>query len=139
MQMSGSTLEYIGANLNNTFHECTSLSISSNQPMTRKYLLDVNPSIADRGRGDGFNVIDARWIDIQNGLYIDITGLSETHPDVLPGVWSCKNYHRYKVSDLYPMRETEYEGVIAKVPYAYDQILMDEYADKALVLNDFEG
>ena len=139
-QVSGSTLEYLGTHLNRTMHTYTAASSSShNDPVTRTYLLDVNPFAAERDRGDGFNIIDARWIDVHNGLYIDITGLSETYPDVQPGVWSCKNFHRYKVTDLYPMRETTYEGVIAKVPYAYDRILLEEYEEKALVTTLFEG
>ena len=85
------------------------------------------------------NIIDARWIDLRNGLFIDITGLSETHPDTNPGIWSCKNYHRYHTSDLYPMRETVFEGVVAKVPYSYDKILIDEYQEKALVVTEYEG
>lgn len=126
--------------MNNTFHTYTAASSESHdKPVTRTYLLDVNPHAVERERGDGFNIIDARWIDVHNGLYIDITGLSETHPDVQPGVWSCKNLHRYKVTDLYPMRETTYEGVIAKVPYAYDRILLEEYEEKALVVTNIEG
>jgi hypothetical protein len=85
------------------------------------------------------NVIDARWIDIRNGLYIDITGLSEARPDTHPGVWSCKNYHDYKTTELYPMRETMFEGVLAKVPYAYDKILTDEYSEQALVSTTYNG
>ena len=37
------------------------------------------------------------------------------------------------------MRETTYEGTIAKVPYAYDRILMEEYEEKALVVTNIEG
>lgn len=85
------------------------------------------------------NVIDARWIDVRTGLFIDITGLSETRPDSLPGVWLCKNYHRYRTRDLFPMRESTYEGVPVKIPYDYDKILMDEYQSKAMVLTEYEG
>lgn len=85
------------------------------------------------------NVIDARWIDTRNGLFIDITGLSETRPDAYPGVLSCKNYHHYRVTDLYPMRTTTFEGVEAKVPYAYDKILIEEYHEKALTKTEYEG
>lgn len=134
-QVSGATLDYLGKNLNRTVHHY----VSEDKKVKRDYLLDVNPWIWERERGDGMNIIDARWIDIRNGLYIDITGLSETHPDVAPGVWSCKNYHRYKTSDLYPMRESIYEGVPAKIPYAYDKILTQEYQQKALVLTEYEG
>ena len=139
-QMSSSTLEYIGTHMNHSFHTYTAASSEShNRSVTRTYLLDVNPHAVERERGDGFNIIDARWIDVHNGLYIDITGLSETHPDVQPGIWSCKNLHRYRVRDLYPMRETTYEGTIAKVPYAYDRILLEEYEEKALVVTTIEG
>ena len=139
-QMSAATLEHIGKHLNNTHHTYTAASAESHDnEVTRTYLLDVNPYALERDRGDGFNIIDARWIDVHNGLYIDITGLSETHPDVQPGVWSCKNYHRYKVKDLYPMRETLFEGVPALVPYAYDRVLMEEYEEKAWVVTQFEG
>lgn len=85
------------------------------------------------------NVIDARWIDMRNGLFIDITGLSEIHPDTHPGIWSCKNYHLYHTSELYPMRETMFEGVMAKVPYEYDKILTDEYGVRALLTTEFNG
>jgi hypothetical protein len=105
----------------------------------REYLLDVNPWIRERERGDGQNIIDARWIDTTTGLYIDITGLSETHPDTKPGIWVCKNYHRYSTQALYPMRDSTFEGVPAKIPYAYDDILIKEYSRKALVLTEFQG
>jgi hypothetical protein len=112
---------------------------STDGQIQREYLLDVNPWIWQRERGDGMNIIDARWIDVRNGLFIDITGLSETHPGDQPGVWSCKNYHRYHTAELYPMRETMFEGVVAKVPYSYDKILVDEYQVSALINTDFNG
>ncbi|KAL8757815.1 MAG: hypothetical protein Q9199_001937 [Rusavskia elegans] len=135
-QVSGSTLKYLGEHWNHTHYGYVS---NDDPPVKRTYLLDINPASIERERGNGNNIIDARWIDTRNGLYIDITGLSETHPDDQPGVWACKNYHRYHTTDLYPMRETMYEGVIAKVPYAYDRILTQEYAEKALVLTDYQG
>ena len=134
-QVSAATLHYLGENYNRTVHHY----VSEDKKVKRDYLLDVNPWIWERERGDGMNIIDARWIDVRNGLYIDITGLAETHPDTTPGVWSCKNYHRYKTSDLYPMRESIYEGVPAKIPYAYDKILIEEYQAKALVLTEYQG
>ncbi|KAF2688708.1 hypothetical protein K458DRAFT_293781 [Lentithecium fluviatile CBS 122367] len=134
-QVSGATLQYLGDHYNQTRHVYTFPDGSTQ----REYLLDVNPWIWERERGDGMNIIDARWVDVSNGLFIDITGLSETHPDTAPGTWVCKNYHRYKTSDLYPMRETVFEGVPAKVPYSYDKILIEEYKEKALVVTEFQG
>lgn len=40
------------------------------------YFIDVTNSITHREKGNGNNNIDARFIDIQTGLYVDITGLS---------------------------------------------------------------
>ncbi|KAI4610939.1 hypothetical protein J4E80_007970 [Alternaria sp. BMP 0032] len=134
-QVSDSTLQHLGAVHNQTRYHYTSYDGA----VQREYLLDVNPWIWERERGDGMNIIDARWIDLRNGLFIDITGLSETHPDKNPGQWVCKNYHRYDTSELYPMRETMFEGVPAKVPYNYDKILVDEYKEKALIETNFHG
>ncbi|KAL9031629.1 MAG: hypothetical protein Q9196_000343 [Gyalolechia fulgens] len=127
----------MGKHYNHTRYDYVS---NDDPPVKRTYLLDINPAaLVEREWGNGLNIIDARWIDTGNGLYIDITGLSETHPDEQPGVVSCKNNHRYDITDLYPLRETMYEGVIAKVPYAYDRILAQEYQETAFVLTDFEG
>ncbi|CCF58012.1 hypothetical protein KAFR_0D03640 [Kazachstania africana CBS 2517] len=41
-----------------------------------RFLLDVGSSISVRTKGNGLNNIDARFIDIDSGIYIDITGLS---------------------------------------------------------------
>ncbi|KAI9752959.1 MAG: hypothetical protein M4579_005390 [Chaenotheca gracillima] len=134
-QVSGATLEYLGKHHNMTTHHY----VSEDGKTERDYLLDVNPWAWQRERGDGMNIIDARWIDIRNGLFIDITGLSETKPDTAPGIWICKNYHRYKTTDLYPLRESTYEGVPVQVPYAYEAMLIEEYEAKALMLTEYEG
>ena len=43
-----------------------------------KYFIDVGSSITHRTKGNGNNNIDARFIDVDTGLYIDITGLAIT-------------------------------------------------------------
>ena len=134
-QVSDVTLHQLGVQYNQTKHSY----VSYDGAVQREYLLDVNPWIWQRVRGDGSNVIDARWIDMRNGLFIDITGLTEVLPEQRPGEWTCKNYHRYHTSDLYPMRETVFEGVVAKVPYNYDKILVEEYKERALVVTEFHG
>ncbi|RDW95304.1 hypothetical protein BP5796_01067 [Coleophoma crateriformis] len=138
VQVSASTLVWLGKNMNMTFHDYVGRS-PSGEEVHRRYLLDINPYSVERVRGDGMNVIDARFIDTSNGMFIDITGLSETNPGSQPGVWSCKNYHRYRTRDLYPMRETVFEGVPATVPYSFDKILIEEYSQKALTTTSFHG
>ena len=140
-QVSLPSLKYLGQHFNGSIYDYSSAESNPDQVpvVERQYLLDVNPAIVERDRGNGDNVIDARWIDMRNGLYIDITGLAETEPKFQPGIWSCKNYHHYHTTDLYPMRETLYEGMVAKIPYAYDRILTTEYQEKALVVTEYEG
>ncbi len=103
------------------------------------YLLDVNPFSAERTRGDGLNIIDARWIDQRSGLFIDITGLSETEPVTAPGLLRCKNDHRYRPADIYPLRHSTLEGVPVKVPHKAEHILVEEYERKALEVTEFHG
>jgi hypothetical protein len=138
VQVSAATLTWLGETLNMTYHNYTFTSPTGVEE-TRVYLLDINPHHTDRLRGDAQNVIDARWVDITNGLFVDITGLSETYPATQPGVWSCKNFHRYRTRDLYPLRETVFEGVQALVPYSFDKILTDEYSKRALTKTLHEG
>lgn len=127
-------MAYIGEHHNRTTYSYR----SADKKTKRKYLLDVNPWSIEREHGDGRNIIDARWIDVRNGLYIDITGLSELDPARERGVLSCKNYHKYNITDLYPMRESFFEDFPVKIPYKYDDLLLEEYGHKAMVLTEYE-
>ncbi|KAJ9138688.1 LicD family-domain-containing protein [Pleurostoma richardsiae] len=139
VQVSSTTLYYLGKNYNRTMHEYHYVNEATGEQQTKTYLLDINPHHVERDRGDGMNVIDARWIDLSNGMFIDITGLAERDPVRMPGIWSCKNYHRYRTRDLYPMRESEFEGVPATIPYSFDRILTEEYGQKSLVTTEWQG
>ena len=145
-QVSIGTMLYLAENHNATKYTYTSKTDTEFDPTTaeqipisRKYHLDISPAVYTRHFGEGDNIIDARWIDIRNGLYIDVTALAETHPQETPGIWSCKNYHRYRTRDLWPMRETYFEGMVAKVPYAYTKVLTDEYGAGALVVDEYQA
>ncbi|UNI24614.1 mannosyltransferase [Purpureocillium takamizusanense] len=135
VQVSNATLQWMGDHLNRTEH---SFNSSSSPGSVSKYVLDVNPHHSDIDQGDGMNIIDARWIDMQNGMFVDITGVREREVD-RPGFWSCKNFHHYASQDLWPLRRTEFEGVRALVPYSFEQILVDEYGAKSLVTEEHES
>ncbi|KAL1841686.1 hypothetical protein VTJ49DRAFT_6725 [Mycothermus thermophilus] len=106
---------------------------------TRYYYLDINPFATRLDRGFGHNAIDARWIDVATGMYVDITALMERDPKGKPGIISCKNLHHYTPDELFPLRETEFEGVPALVPYDYEKVLGDEYGKKSMVVTEFHG
>ncbi|KAJ5633778.1 hypothetical protein N7528_001620 [Penicillium herquei] len=134
-QVPDTTLAYLADHYNGTVVEYT----APDSREKRQYLLDVNPWSRQRERGQGHNIIDARWIDVDTGLYIDITGLSRLEPDTHPDIWQCKNFHKYRIGDLYPLRKTSFEGVQANVPFGYDLVLMEEYTAKALINNKFHN
>ncbi|KAK3946433.1 LicD family-domain-containing protein [Diplogelasinospora grovesii] len=141
VQVSASTLTYLTeAGYNRTYHEYRYVDDdNTGQEQTKTYLLDINPWHTTKERLQGQNVIDARWVDISNGMFIDITGLRERDPEYAPGIWSCKNYHRYRTRDLYPMRESEFEGVTATIPFDFEKVLIQEYGTKSLVATEWEG
>ncbi|KAK4039128.1 hypothetical protein C8A01DRAFT_36889 [Parachaetomium inaequale] len=139
-QVSGTTLAILAEQHNGSVHTYTAhTNPTTGQEENRTYLLDVNPFATRVGWGRGENFIDARWIDVETGMFVDITGLVERDPRGQPGVWSCKNYHGYRPEELFPLRETEFEGVPAMVPWEYEGVLVGEYGEKSLVVTEWEG
>jgi hypothetical protein len=117
----------------------------------KKYLLEVNPSYTNASTKDSENVIDARWIDTATGLFIDITTLhvQPTLPspdsqislslhdhdhsdDLLTKPLYTKDTHFYPPSTIFPLRTTTFENITVSIPYAYEDLLIDEYGAKAL-------
>ena len=69
-------------------------------PEGRDYMLEVNPAYVNGDPKDWLNMIDARWIDTETGLFIDITTLrvNETARALgIQGALMCKDKHHYLV------------------------------------------
>ncbi|THC93806.1 hypothetical protein EYZ11_006724 [Aspergillus tanneri] len=126
----------------------------------RSYLLEINPFYVIRSTDDKANVIDARWIDMSSGLFIDITAVRKDDAALEKGdagALMCKDGHRFQVSclrmrvtmdkltdsfkenDIFPLRNSHFEDFPVKIPYQYTKLLEDEYGPKALTDTDFEG
>jgi len=125
-----------------------------------RYFLDCGTFISLRDRGNGLNNIDARFIDVDTGLYIDITGLAvsnsgtpQRYKDNLPTDWSssdnveintflktynCRNNHFSSHDELSPLVKTLVEGEIGYVPKKYADILKVEYS-KGMLNKKFSG
>ncbi|KAJ4352028.1 mannosyltransferase [Didymosphaeria variabile] len=99
----------------------------------RQYLLDINPHWKNGSYADNHNVIDARWIDMKTGLYIDITTVRWNRSSPVPGTLYCKDRHHYLSRQIFPLRTSEFEGVPVKIPYAYQELLAEEYGTESLV------
>ncbi|RNJ57643.1 hypothetical protein D7B24_005725 [Verticillium nonalfalfae] len=102
-------------------------------PEGRSFLLDINPHYLVRDKGKGLNSIDARWIDMEHGLFIDITTAryNVTYGEG-EGVLVGKDGHLFRDTYLLPLLETTFEGVKAKIPYKYKDFLISEYGKESL-------
>ncbi|CCH46202.1 hypothetical protein BN7_5793 [Wickerhamomyces ciferrii] len=84
--------------------------------------------------------IDARYIDVKTGIYIDISALWESErakpKDIKPKegeiAFHCKHYNWFVFSDIFPLRRTIYEGAQAYMPNNIEGILKRFYGNKAI-------
>jgi len=109
-------------------------------PQGRDYMLEINPHHSNRSIDDKLNVIDGRWVDTYSGLFIDITTLrkfGKLEKDK-EGFVYCKDGHLYLEDEIFPLRDTTFEGTPAKIPNAYVPVLEHEYGQAALTNKRYE-
>lgn len=148
VQMSEGSMHYLAKYYNMTVHHFR----LPGSEHGRDYLLEVNPHYLNASTSDWLNVIDARWIDTESGLFIDITTLrvDRTGEEVQVrvaenGEWEseqtpmmyCKDRHQYRYKDIFPLRRSKFEGVDVRVPYAYSELLEGEYGPRSLTNKNF--
>jgi hypothetical protein len=133
VQMSESSMDYLARYYNMTIHHYRLPGVSKG----RDYMLEVNPHYLNGSIKDWLNVIDARWIDTESGLFIDITTLRRN--ETVDGNMYCKDKHHYRAKDIFPLRESNFENTPVKIPYAYAELLEEEYGPKALTQKNFEN
>lgn len=147
------------------------LSINFNQSLVvedpndgfGRYFLDCGTFITLRGHANGNNNIDARFIDIDTGLYVDITALAvsadkapERYDYLLPDdflrdlhsskdvndqmrVYNCRNRHFSHLSELSPLVRSYAEGEVAYIPKRYSDLLTTEYKDNGMLQKYFRS
>lgn len=86
VQVSAPTIHFLASYYNMTMHRFKG----------RKYLLEVNPAYVNGSSADSLNMIDARYIDTETGLFIDMTTVRPK--EGVPGKMTCKDRHQYEVS-----------------------------------------
>ncbi|KAH8700424.1 LicD family-domain-containing protein [Talaromyces proteolyticus] len=138
VQVSEPGMHFLGDYYNMTEHHYNIPGV----PEGRTYLLEVNPNYINRSTRDRDNVIDARWIDMSSGLFIDITSvrtddIRRQRGDL--GALICKDAHRYQENDIFPLRDSLFEGIPVKIPYAYTKLLSSEYGGRSLTNVKFNG
>ncbi|KAI4142309.1 MAG: hypothetical protein L6R39_004988 [Caloplaca ligustica] len=91
VHVSEGSMEFMASYYNMTIHTVH----TTHAPQGKNYMLEVNPKYTNPSPGDHLNTIDARWIDMLSGVFIDITAV---HPKRShPGIMYCKDGHRYRI------------------------------------------
>ncbi|WP_291122631.1 LicD family protein [Flavobacterium sp. UBA6046] len=108
----------------------------------KKYLFEINPNHKNRTTLNRShhnwiepNKIDARFIDKQTGLFLDITALSPIDDKRL----STKCPHIYQISDIFPLQYSILEGRKVYLPVNVPQVLTQEYGTEVLYKKIFAG
>ncbi|KAF7719900.1 Uncharacterized protein PECH_004204 [Penicillium ucsense] len=138
VQISEPTIHFLADYYNMTQHHFDIPGVSGG----RTYLLEINPHYVVRSTQDRLNVIDGRWIDTSSGLFIDITAVRKDDEQRQRGnteALMCKDHHRYDESQIFPLRDSYFEDVPVKVPYAYTWLLEEEYGPKSMTNKFFGG
>jgi phosphorylcholine metabolism protein LicD len=128
-------IHHLAAGYNMTVHTFFIPSLD----VSRSYLLEVNPHYSN-ATIDADNAIDARWIDMESGLFIDITTIRRNRTaDALgmDGEMMVKDRHHYFYDDIFPLRWSAFEGVKVRIPFAYTEVLVEEYGHEALTRRSF--
>ncbi|KAH0562844.1 hypothetical protein GP486_002531 [Trichoglossum hirsutum] len=134
-QVTESTMRYLANYYNMSVHRYE----DADSPDGKDFLLEINPNYVNRDRSDRHNVIDARWVDTTTGLFADITVVARNHSHPTKGMLSCKDGHDYLESSIFPLRDSTFEGIPVKIPYAYVGILAEEYGKQSLTRTKFAG
>ncbi|KAG2733666.1 hypothetical protein G9P44_003191 [Scheffersomyces stipitis] len=155
--------------LSRNFNQTLIIDIG-NDPVTQeirygRYFIDCGSFLSSRERGNSNNFIDARFIDVDTGLYVDITGLAVSRTPSpgrydgfltrelarTPGnsdvsefmrndflqVYNCRNNHFSRLADLSPLKLSMHEGEYAYLPNQVELALSTEYGEKSIKLQSF--
>ncbi|CAH6721125.1 hypothetical protein CLIB1444_05S04126 [[Candida] jaroonii] len=132
VQLPIKSLDYLAQNYNNT------LIIENPKFGNGKFFLDISPTYIKQGNGRNF--IDGRFIDINSGLYIDLSALSHTNfkpPKDLDEEFEddilvhCKHFNWHSLAEILPIRHTFFEGSPVYIPNNISSLLSRKYGKES--------
>ncbi|CCE86601.1 Piso0_005099 [Millerozyma farinosa CBS 7064] len=108
-----------------------------------RYYLEVSPTYLRQGNSKNF--IDARFIEINSGLYIDISALSHTNfkppKNLYDGLTeeekeraipiNCKNWNWHITDEILPLRHSYFEGGDVYIPNNVSRLLSRKYGESS--------
>ena len=92
VQVSLKTMHFLASYYNMTIHHYATPLMPAGG---RNYMLEINPGYTNGSPQDRLNVIDARWIDTETGVFIDITTVRPK--EGTEGILQVKDKHVYNV------------------------------------------
>lgn len=126
IQLSIRHLDYLLRHFNN------SLVFEDPKFGNAKYLLEISPTYVRQGNGRNF--IDGRFIDVNSGLYIDISAVSHTNfkppanlADKDEILVHCKHFNWHSLNEILPLRHTYFEGSSVYIPHNISSLLSQKY------------
>lgn len=133
VQVELADMHFLASYYNMTMHRYSSPTMPNGR---RKYLLEINPGYVNGSKSDVLNAIDARWIDTETGVFIDITSVRPKKGE--KGALTVKDTHEYSEGDIFPLINDKFEGKPVKIPRLYAKLLEIEYGRDALMNTKFE-
>ncbi|MCJ1271697.1 hypothetical protein MMC22_011602 [Lobaria immixta] len=127
VQVSAYTIHFLASYYNMTIHRFKG----------RSYMLEINPGYVNGSAADWLNMIDGRYIDMDKGLFIDMTTVRRKEGST--GKLTCKDKHDYEEADIFPLRDSVFENKPVKIPYNYAWLLEEEYGKASLTKTAFQG
>lgn len=125
MQMTLDSLINLAQNYNQSvvLDLCDDAELSS----ANTYLIDVNPNFRLDGGTFGYNNIDARFIDISSGMYVDITALVTTNMTDVE-----QRSEELELERLHKVVDPEYSQALKSASFVSD--FADTYKQKLFVI-----
>lgn len=96
------------------------------------FIIEINPNYKNRSKKDKNNIIDARVINKNFGVFIDITFFYDYYSNGIRKLTS-KDKHIYNYNDIYPLKESTLAGVDVYIPSNVEKCLIQEYGKNVLL------
>nr|WOG36178.1 uncharacterized protein [Candida metapsilosis] len=134
-----------------------------------RYFLDSGSFLSQRTKGNGYNVIDARFIDLDTGVKIDITSLAVSEAVAKPSVYeeqmklpvnkkialnslssvleknnklqlyNCRKEEFIAMNQISPLRLSMVQGEYGYIPSGFQSIIQNEYSAKGSMSSTFNS
>ena len=98
------------------------------------FIIEINPNCKNYNINDVNNIISARIISIDTGVFIDILYHKEEK-----GLLICKDKNNYKIEHILPLKKTKFHNIDIYIPNNIKAVLEQRYSKKVFIPLETEG